>query len=41
VCGCDPELGCDSIDFNQDNLFPDEQDIRDFLDVFAGRGCGG
>lgn len=40
VCGCDPVLGCDSIDFNQDNLFPDEQDIRDFLDVFAG-GCGG
>ncbi|MFO0830450.1 MAG: hypothetical protein U0637_01280 [Phycisphaerales bacterium] len=30
---------CDSIDFNQDLLFPDAQDITDFLLVFAGGTC--
>jgi hypothetical protein len=30
---------CDSIDFNQDGLFPDTQDISDFLSVFAGGDC--
>ena len=30
---------CDSIDFNNDGLFPDTQDIDDFLSVFAGGPC--
>jgi hypothetical protein len=30
---------CDSIDFNGDGLFPDTQDIDDFLRVFAGSPC--
>lgn len=32
---------CNSIDFNNDALFPDTQDIADFLSVFAGGVCGG
>lgn len=32
-------VGCDSIDFNQDSLFPDAQDIADFLTVFGGGAC--
>ncbi|HYF15202.1 MAG TPA: alpha/beta hydrolase-fold protein [Phycisphaerales bacterium] len=34
VCG-----GCDSIDFNGDGLFPDNQDLQDFLSVFGGGQC--
>ncbi len=30
---------CDSIDYNADGLFPDTQDITDFLTVFAGGPC--
>jgi hypothetical protein len=30
---------CDSIDFNQDALFPDDQDLVDFLAVLAGGEC--
>ncbi len=30
---------CDSIDFNRDTLFPDVQDIADFLTVFSGGAC--
>jgi len=30
---------CDSIDFNNDTLFPDNQDIEDFLSVFGGGPC--
>ena len=30
---------CDSIDFNNDGLFPDTQDIDDFLSVFSGGTC--
>ncbi len=30
---------CDTIDFNNDTLFPDTQDIDDFLVVFAGGAC--
>ncbi len=30
---------CDSIDFNRDTLFPDVQDIADFLTVFSGEPC--
>jgi hypothetical protein len=32
-------LWCDSIDFNGDGLFPDTQDIDDFLSVFSGGPC--
>ncbi len=32
---------CDTIDFNHDSLFPDTQDITDFLNVFAGGVCSG
>lgn len=32
---------CDTIDFNGDLLFPDTQDIADFLSVFAGGVCAG
>ncbi len=31
--------GCDSIDFNNDGLFPDTADIDDFLSVFSGGPC--
>ena len=31
--------GCDSIDFNNDTLFPDTLDIDDFLSVFSGGPC--
>ncbi|MFO0832481.1 MAG: choice-of-anchor X domain-containing protein [Phycisphaerales bacterium] len=34
---CGPS--CDSIDFNHDDLFPDTQDIDDFLSVFSGGPC--
>jgi glycosidase len=30
---------CDSIDFNGDGIFPDNQDIVDFITVFAGGVC--
>jgi hypothetical protein len=30
---------CDSIDFNADSLFPDDQDLIDFLSVLAGGAC--
>jgi hypothetical protein len=30
---------CDSIDFNGDGLFPDNQDIEDFFSVFGGGTC--
>ncbi len=50
VCGSDtsssalvtvnqPPTGCDSIDFNGDGLFPDTQDIADFIAVFGGGAC--
>ncbi len=34
-----PPTGCDSIDFNGDGLFPDVQDIADFIGVFGGLPC--
>ncbi len=34
-----PPLPCDSVDFNGDGLFPDTQDITDFLSVFSGGTC--
>ncbi len=30
---------CDSVDFNGDTLFPDTQDIADFITVFGGGAC--
>ncbi|HYF14272.1 MAG TPA: hypothetical protein VD971_04280 [Phycisphaerales bacterium] len=30
---------CDSIDFNNDGLFPDNQDLEDFQSVFGGGPC--
>ncbi len=30
---------CDSIDFNNDGVFPDTQDISDFIAVFGGAPC--
>ncbi|HYF15167.1 MAG TPA: hypothetical protein VD971_08875 [Phycisphaerales bacterium] len=32
-------VGCDTIDFNGDGLFPDNQDLEDFLSVFGGGPC--
>jgi hypothetical protein len=32
-------FNCDSIDFNNDGLFPDTLDIDDFLSVFSGGPC--
>lgn len=32
---------CDTVDFNGDGLFPDVQDIADFLSVFSGGVCAG
>ncbi len=34
-----PGSTCDPIDFNNDGLFPDTQDIDDFLTVFSGGPC--
>ncbi len=37
-----PQFGagpCDSIDFNNDDLFPDTADIDDFLSMFSGGTC--
>jgi hypothetical protein len=31
--------GCDTIDFNNDALFPDDNDLIDFLAVLAGGTC--
>src|SRR5262249_31558850 len=32
---------CDSIDFNNDGIFPDNVDVIDFLNVLAGGVCSG
>lgn len=34
-----PSVECDSLDFNADGLFPDDQDLVDFLSVLAGGSC--
>ena len=31
--------GCDSIDFNRNTVFPEDQDVIDFLSVLAGGPC--
>jgi hypothetical protein len=33
------DVGCDSIDFNGDGLFPDNLDLVDFVTVFGGGAC--
>jgi hypothetical protein len=33
------ERFCDSIDFNNNFVFPEDQDVIDFLSVFAGGQC--
>jgi hypothetical protein len=35
-----PGAGCDSIDFNNNGVFPEDQDVVDFFDVLAGGACG-
>jgi hypothetical protein len=30
---------CDTIDFNNDGLFPDTSDVDDYLSVFSGGPC--
>ena len=32
-------VGCDSIDFNGNSVFPEDQDVVDFFDVLAGGTC--
>jgi endonuclease/exonuclease/phosphatase family metal-dependent hydrolase len=34
-----PWPGCNDIDFNNDTIFPDTQDVVDFIDAFAGSPC--
>jgi hypothetical protein len=33
------QIGCSSIDFNNNGVFPEEQDIIDFFNVLAGGNC--
>jgi hypothetical protein len=39
LAGTCTTTGCDSVDFNNDGLFPDTADIDDFLSVFGGGPC--
>ncbi|HLP83303.1 MAG TPA: hypothetical protein VK157_03050 [Phycisphaerales bacterium] len=34
-----PSVGCDSIDFNNNTVFPEDQDVIDFFSVLAGGEC--
>ncbi|HLP85934.1 MAG TPA: choice-of-anchor tandem repeat NxxGxxAF-containing protein [Phycisphaerales bacterium] len=34
-----PTAGCDDIDFNNNNVFPEDQDVIDFFNVLAGADC--
>jgi hypothetical protein len=34
-----PTISCSDIDFNNDGIFPEDQDIIDFFDVLAGAAC--
>jgi hypothetical protein len=36
---CNPVPICDPIDFNNDAVFPDDQDLIDYMNVTAGGGC--
>ncbi len=33
------QIGCDDIDFNNNGVFPEEQDVIDFFTVLAGGNC--
>jgi hypothetical protein len=39
LCAASSGACCDTIDFNGDGLFPDNQDLVDFLAVFGGGSC--
>ncbi|MFN7314264.1 MAG: hypothetical protein ACK5ZG_08990 [Phycisphaerae bacterium] len=34
-----PNAPCDDIDFNNNGVFPEDQDVLDFFNVLAGGGC--
>ncbi|HLP85330.1 MAG TPA: hypothetical protein VK157_13355 [Phycisphaerales bacterium] len=34
-----PTTGCDDIDFNNNDVFPEDQDVIDFFNVLAGADC--
>jgi hypothetical protein len=40
VLGYNAGSACDSIDFNNNGVFPEDQDVVDFFDVLAGGACG-
>jgi hypothetical protein len=35
-----PGCACDDIDFNQNGVFPEDQDVIDFFNVLSGASCG-
>jgi hypothetical protein len=37
--GCGGQTGCDSLDFNNDGLFPDDADLLAYLTMLAGGPC--
>jgi hypothetical protein len=39
ISGAGGPAGCDDIDFNNDEVFPDDQDVVDFFNVLAGADC--
>jgi hypothetical protein len=39
LCIDDCSLSCDDIDFNNNDVFPEDQDIIDFFDVLGGGDC--
>jgi hypothetical protein len=39
IWGLPPECRCDSIDFNNNGVFPENQDVIDFFVVLAGGSC--
>jgi hypothetical protein len=36
---CAPTAACDDIDFNNNNVFPEDQDVIDFFNVLSGADC--
>jgi hypothetical protein len=36
---CNQPIGCDSIDFNGNEVFPEDQDVIDFFFVLSGGEC--
>jgi hypothetical protein len=39
VLAGDECAACDSIDFNNNGVFPEDQDVIDFFNVLAGAAC--